>query len=56
MISEAVIKRLPRYYRLIKQLADSGVERVSSNKIAGVLNITASLLCILSKVNSSYWR
>ena len=42
MISEAVIKRLPRYYRLIKQLADSGVERVSSNKIASVLNITAS--------------
>ncbi|MDE6614528.1 MAG: redox-sensing transcriptional repressor Rex, partial [Clostridia bacterium] len=42
MISEAVIKRLPRYYRLIKQLADSGVERVSSTKIASVLNITAS--------------
>lgn len=42
MISEAVIKRLPRYYRHLKQLADSGVERVSSNKIASVLNITAS--------------
>ena len=42
MISEAVIKRLPRYYRHIKQLADSGVTRVSSNKIASVLNITAS--------------
>ncbi len=42
MISEAVIKRLPRYYRHIKQLADSGVERVSSTKIANVLNITAS--------------
>ena len=42
MISEAVIKRLPRYYRHLKQLADSGVTRVSSNKIAGVLNITAS--------------
>ena len=42
MISEAVIKRLPRYYRHIKQLSDSGVERVSSNKIASVLNITAS--------------
>ena len=42
MISEAVIKRLPRYYRLIKQLADGGVERVSSRKIAQVLNITAS--------------
>lgn len=42
MISEAVIKRLPRYYRHIKQLADSGVTRVSSNKIATVLNITAS--------------
>ncbi len=42
MISEAVIKRLPRYYRHIKHLADSGVTRVSSNKIASVLNITAS--------------
>ena len=42
MISEAVIKRLPRYYRHIKQLADNGVTRVSSNKIASVLNITAS--------------
>ena len=42
MISEAVIKRLPRYYRHLKQLSDSGVERVSSNKIASVLNITAS--------------
>ena len=42
MISEAVIKRLPRYYRLIKQLADGGVERVSSTKIASALNITAS--------------
>lgn len=42
MISEAVIKRLPRYYRLIKQLADSGVERVSSTKIANALSITAS--------------
>ena len=42
MISEAVIKRLPRYYRHIKHLADSGVMRVSSNKIASVLNITAS--------------
>ena len=40
MISEAVIKRLPRYYRHIKHLADSGVTRVSSNKIANVLNIT----------------
>ena len=42
MISEAVIKRLPRYYRHIKHLADSGVTRVSSTKIADVLNITAS--------------
>ena len=42
MISEAVIKRLPRYYRHLKHLADSGVTRVSSNKIADVLNITAS--------------
>ena len=42
MISEAVIKRLPRYYRFIKQLADGGVERVSSTKIASALSITAS--------------
>ena len=41
-ISEAVIKRLPRYYRQIKMLDDANVERVSSSTLAEILGITAS--------------
>ena len=41
-ISEAVIKRLPKYYRQIKMLDDANVERVSSSTLAEILNITAS--------------
>lgn len=41
-ISEAVIKRLPRYYRQIKMLDDANVERVSSATLAEILGITAS--------------
>ncbi len=42
VISEAVIKRLPRYYRYIKQLESEGVKRVSSSGLAKNLNVTAS--------------
>lgn len=42
LISEAVIKRLPRYYRKLKQLDEQGIERISSNKIAELLGLTAS--------------
>ncbi len=41
-ISDAVIKRLPRYYRCIKDLQAEGVERISSGSLADMLNITAS--------------
>ncbi|MCR4874862.1 MAG: redox-sensing transcriptional repressor Rex [Clostridia bacterium] len=41
-ISEAVIKRLPRYYRQIKMLDDANIERVSSSTLAEILGITAS--------------
>lgn len=42
VISEAVIKRLPRYYRHLKQLEEEGVIRISSSNLAEMLNITAS--------------
>ena len=30
-ISQAVIRRLPRYYRYLGELLDDGIERISSN-------------------------
>lgn len=42
VISEAVIKRLPKYYRYIKQLEAEGVKRVSSSGLAKNLGVTAS--------------
>lgn len=42
IISDAVIKRLPRYYRFIKQLEAEGVKRISSCELAKNLNVTAS--------------
>ena len=41
-ISMAVIKRLPRYYRYLEELIDSGVERISSNELSVKMNVTAS--------------
>lgn len=41
-ISEAVIKRLPRYYRQLKRLQEAGVEKISSTKLAEILSLTAS--------------
>lgn len=41
-ISEAVVKRLPRYYHYLKELEREGITKVSSNIISGMLNITAS--------------
>ena len=42
VISEAVVKRLPKYYRAVKNLSDQGVTKISSNALAGMLGITAS--------------
>jgi hypothetical protein len=33
-ISKAVISRLPRYYRYLGELLDSGVERISSGELS----------------------
>lgn len=41
-ISQAVIKRLPRYYRYLGELLDSGVERISSNELSDRMHVTAS--------------
>lgn len=41
-VSEAVIKRLPKYYKHLKELEISGLTKVSSGKLAEMLNITAS--------------
>lgn len=41
-ISKAVIKRLPRYYRYLGELMESGVERISSNELSNRMKVTAS--------------
>lgn len=41
-ISKAVIARLPRYYRYLGQLLDEKVERISSNRLSKLMNVTAS--------------
>lgn len=41
-ISKAVIIRLPRYYRYLGELLESGVERISSNELSVRMSVTAS--------------
>lgn len=41
-ISQAVIRRLPRYYRYLGELLDNGVERISSNDLSKRMKVTAS--------------
>ena len=41
-ISQAVIRRMPRYYRYLGELLDDGVERISSNDLSKRMNVTAS--------------
>lgn len=41
-ISQAVIRRMPRYYRYLGDLLDEGVERISSNELSARMNVTAS--------------
>ncbi|MBQ2662304.1 MAG: redox-sensing transcriptional repressor Rex [Clostridia bacterium] len=40
--SDAVIKRIPRYYRLLKMMAENGEESVSSSVLGERLGLTAS--------------
>lgn len=41
-ISQAVIRRLPRYYRYLGELLENGVERISSNDLSKRMKVTAS--------------
>ncbi len=41
-ISQAVISRLPRYFRYLGVLKDEGVERVSSHDLSRIMHLTAS--------------
>lgn len=41
-ISQAVIQRLPRYYRYLGELLEDGVERISSNDLSKRMKVTAS--------------
>lgn len=41
-ISDAVIHRLPRYYRYLNDLYNKGVVRISSNSLGNRMDITAS--------------
>ncbi|MCD7745632.1 MAG: redox-sensing transcriptional repressor Rex [Lachnospiraceae bacterium] len=41
-ISKAVVKRLPRYYRYLGDLMNAKVERISSNELSDLMNVTAS--------------
>lgn len=41
-ISNAVIVRLPKYYRYLGQLLDDGVEKISSSELSKLMHVTAS--------------
>ena len=41
-ISQAVISRLPRYFRYLGELRDGGIERVSSQELSDIMQVTAS--------------
>ena len=41
-ISQAVVRRLPRYYRYLGELLENGVERISSNDLSKRMKVTAS--------------
>ncbi len=41
-VSPAVIKRLPRYFRYLRELIRMGKSRVSSSELSSMMNVTAS--------------
>lgn len=41
-ISQAVVARLPRYFRYLGELREQGVERISSGDLSVIMNVTAS--------------
>jgi len=41
-VSPAVIKRLPRYFRYLRELIRNGKTRISSSELSEIMNVTAS--------------
>ena len=41
-VSPAVIKRLPRYFRYLRELLREGKMRISSGELSSLMNVTAS--------------
>ena len=41
-ISDAVIRRLPRYRRYLKKLSGQGIQRISSKELGSIMDVTAS--------------
>ena len=41
-ISQAVIGRLPRYFRYLGEQKDDGIERISSQELSAIMKVTAS--------------
>ena len=41
-ISNAVIRRLPRYFRYLRELIRNGISRISSKELSEKMNVTAS--------------
>lgn len=41
-ISQAVVGRLPRYFRYLGELKDEGIERISSQELSDIMRVTAS--------------
>ena len=41
-VSQAVIKRLPRYFRYLRELLRQGKMRISSGELSAMMNVTAS--------------
>ena len=46
-ISQAVIRRLPRYYRYLGELIEQGVERISSNELSKRMKVRIIILLLL---------
>ena len=42
VVSDSVIKRLPRYFRYLRILMRSGISRISSAELSKMMNVTAS--------------
>ena len=41
-VSQAVIKRLPRYFRYLRELIAEGTMRISSSELSSRMHVTAS--------------